>query len=213
MQTSQTPKKDGEETDRQQSFQQQGQQSELASGLNQEEIKATAQQEPVSYSDVDTQSIMKQIADYVKVQKNQDMTEMELQLHPASLGTIKISLTTRGGNVTAQFTAQNETVKQALEAQVTQLRTNLEEQGVKIDAIEVSVASHEMERNLDQNGQSNQEQQNKEADEKINKLRRKNINLRAWANGDENPDEIVDEDMKLTVEMMTMYGNSMDLLA
>lgn len=213
VQTSQTPKKDGEETDRQQSFQQQGQQSEFSSGLNQEEIKATAQQEPVSYSDVDTQSIMKQIADYVKVQKNQDMTEMEMQLHPASLGTIKISLTTRGGNVTAQFTAQNETVKQALEAQVTQLRTNLEEQGVKIDAIEVSVASHEMERNLDQNGQSNQEQQNKEADEKINKLRRKNINLRAWANGDENPDEIVDEDMKLTVEMMTMYGNSMDLLA
>ena len=136
-----------------------------------------------------------------------------MQRHPASLGTIKISLTTRGGNVTAQFTAQNETVKQALEAQVTQLRTNLEEQGVKIDAIEVSVASHEMERNLDQNGQGNQEQQNKEADEKINKLRRKNINLRAWANGDENPDEIVDEDMKLTVEMMTMYGNSMDLLA
>lgn len=213
VETIQPEKKPKQETDEKHSFEQNSQNQKFATDVNQNTEEIASQENTISYTDVDTDSIMKQIADYVKIQKNEDMTQMEMQLHPASLGTIKISLATKGGAVTAQFTAQNEAVKQALETQVTQLRTNLEEQGVKIDAIEISVASHQMERNLDQNGQNQQEQQNKEEDERINKIRRKNINLRAWANGDEEIDEIEDEDTKLTVEMMTMYGNSMDLLA
>ncbi len=88
-----------------------------------------------------TENIMRQLADMVKIVKNENLTEMELQLHPASLGTVNVSLTTKGGMVTAEFTTQNEAVKAAIEAQATQLRANLEEQGVKVEAIEVSVES------------------------------------------------------------------------
>ena len=89
---------------------------------------------------------MRQIADMIKIVKGEKLTEMELQLHPASLGTVNVSLTTKGGMVTAEFTTQSETVKAAIEAQASQLKANLEEQGVKIEAIEVSVASHQMEK-------------------------------------------------------------------
>ena len=97
-----------------------------------------AEQESIPTRTVDTESIMKQLADYVKIQKGTELTEMEMQLHPASLGNVHIQLATKGGVVTAQITTQNEAVKNAIETQVVQLKDNLEEQGVKVEAVEVS---------------------------------------------------------------------------
>ena len=105
-----------------------------------------------------TESILKQLADYVKIQKGKELTEMELQLHPASLGNVKVTLATKGGVVTAQLTTENEIVKNAIESQVSQLKQNLEEQGVRVEAIEVSVASHQMERNLEQNAKDGEQE-------------------------------------------------------
>ena len=113
----------------------------------------------VSYTSGNEDSILKQLADFVKIIKNENLTEMELQLHPASLGTVNVSLVTKGGAVTAEFTTQNEAVRAAIESQVSQLITNLEEQGVKVEAVEVSVASHQMERNLEENSQNDQSRQ------------------------------------------------------
>lgn len=96
-----------------------------------------------------TQEIMDQILDYMKLQLNSDTTRLEMQLHPASLGTIQIQLASRAGAVTANFIAQNESVKAALETQMVQLREQFEEQGIKVAAIEVTVQTHEFERNLD----------------------------------------------------------------
>lgn len=161
----------------------------------------------------DTKALMEKLADNVKVMQDEEQTTMEMQLHPQSLGTVKIALTTRGGSVTAQFTASNESVKQALEAGVTQLKTNLEEQGVKVEAVEISVNSHSLEKNLDEKGENRNEQQSKDEDAKITKVRRRSINLNSWANGEEADEEELDEDTLLTKEMMELYGNSMDLLA
>lgn len=164
----------------------------------------------------DTQSILKQLADYIKVQNGKELTQMELQLHPASLGTVHIQLSSRGGSVTAQITAQNETVKNAIEAQVVQLRNNLEEQGVKVEAIEVSVASHELERNLEQ---GNQDQNNSERDNNntgsISKHRKISINMNDYDNDEEMLEEMhsVDDAARIAMEMMAMHGNSMNLYA
>lgn len=161
-----------------------------------------------------TESILKQLADFVKIQTGTELTEMELQLHPASLGTIHVQLSTRNGAVTAQLTAQNESVKTAIESQIVELRSNLEEQGVKIEAIEVSVASHEMERNLEQNSQDRQEQDEAKKTGNIQKFRRMNINL------DDLDEEGMQEELanadaatRLTAEMMAIDGNTIDLLA
>ncbi len=161
-----------------------------------------------------TENIMRQLADMVKIVKGENLTEMELQLHPASLGTVNVSLTTKGGVVTAQFTTQNEAVKAAIEAQATQLQVNLEEQGVKIEAIEVSVASHEMERNLDKEG-SGQQQSEEQKAERVQGTRRRSINLRALGEDGELEQELsgADDATRIAMEMMAANGNSMDLLA
>lgn len=106
----------------------------------------------------DTRQIMDQILDYMKLSLNADTTSLEMQLHPASLGTLHIQIASKGGIVTANFITENEAVKAALESQMLQLREHFEEQGVKVEAIEVTVQTHEFEQNLEQGrGRSQQE--------------------------------------------------------
>jgi flagellar hook-length control protein FliK len=169
-----------------------------------------------SYTSVeDTQSLMRQLADAVKIIRNEDMTQMELQLHPANLGTVNISIVTKGGLVTAQFTTQSEQVKAAIEMQATQLQTNLENQGVKVEAIEVAVESHEMERNLDKDN-SRREKEGEQAQDNIRATRRANINLRTLGeDGGDLLEEIqgADDATRIAMELMSAKGNSMDLQA
>ncbi len=120
----------------------------------------------------DTQNIMNQIMDYMRVQVKADMTQMELQLNPASLGTVNINITSKAGVITAQFLTQNETVKAAIESQIVQLKNSFEEQGLKVEAVEVTVASHSFERNL--NGDGNGQQQTQDGKKKGN--RKVNLN-------------------------------------
>ncbi len=168
------------------------------------------------YTSESTENILRQLADMVKIVKNENLTEMELQLHPASLGTVNVSLTTKGGMVTAEFTTQNEAVKAAIEAQATQLRANLEEQGVKVEAIEVSVESHQMERNLDKNGQEQRRQAQEQENMRVQGMRRgrSSINLRAFADGEELEGEMqgADDATRIAMEIMAANGNTMDLL-
>lgn len=177
---------------------------------------STAAEGVAKFTSESTESIMRQLADVVKIIKNENLTEMELQLHPASLGTVNVSLTTKGGVVTAEFTTQNEAVKAAIEAQASQLRANLEEQGVKIEAIEVSVESHQMERNLDKNGQEQQRQSQEQETARIQGMRRNrsSINLRAFMNGEELEGEMqgADDATRIAMEIMAANGNTMDLL-
>lgn len=114
-----------------------------------------------------TRDIMNQIMDYMRIHLSPDSTSLEMQLHPASLGTLQVQIASRAGVVTANFIAQNEAVKAALESQIVQLRESFEAQGVRIEAIEVTVQTHEFEQNLEQGrGRSQQEP------ERRNRLRR-----------------------------------------
>ncbi len=178
--------------------------------------EAAAETKVESYTSMDTESIMRQLANLVKIAKSEDLTQMEMQLHPASLGTVNVSLASKGGVVTAEFITQNEAVKNAVEAQAVQLRANLEEQGIKIEAIEVSVASHQMEKNLE--GDNSQGQQQSEQEQKTNRIqgmRRNNINFHSFEDGDDILEEMqgADDATRIAMEMMAMHGNSMDLLA
>lgn len=185
--------------------------------LNEMSSTAAVTEGIAKFTSESTENIMRQLADMVKIVRNENLTEMELQLHPASLGTVNVSLTTKGGIVTAEFTTQNEAVKAAIEAQATQLRANLEEQGVKIEAIEVSVESHQMERDLDKNGSREQRQAQEQESNRIQGMRRgrSSINLRTFANGEELEGEMqgADDATRIAMEMMAANGNTMDLLA
>ena len=118
-----------------------------------------------AYTTPSATAIGDQLIEYMKLNASPEITEMELQLQPASLGTINLQLTYKNGAITAQFIAQSEAVKSAIEMQVAQLKTTLEDQGIKIEAVEVTVASHEFERAMEQGGQQQDEANNQNARE------------------------------------------------
>jgi flagellar hook-length control protein FliK len=158
----------------------------------------------------DMQSIISQITDYMKVQLKPDMTSMELQLHPQSLGNVNVIVTAgKDGGVVAQFTAQNETVKAALESQVAQLQQRFDEQGIKIDAVEVTVQSHQFEQNFQQNAQQQAEAQNagKGSTRTVHR-----INLGEMNQESEGLEDL-DDDSRLTAQMMAVNGNTVDYTA
>lgn len=152
---------------------------------------------------VDTQEIMNQIMNYMRIQVKADMTQMQLQLHPASLGTVNINIASKEGVITAQFMTQNEAVKAVLESQIVQLKTNFEEQGIKVEAVEVTVESHAFERNLNGEGENRQTAQ----EGKKRGVRKLNLNEIGVE------ETVEDEGDQLAVEMMRAGGNTVDFTA
>ncbi len=164
----------------------------------QTQIQQTANAESVWSAD--TQDIMRQIMDYMRINLKPDMSSMELQLHPASLGNLQVQVTSKGGVVTASFITQNEAVKAALETQMIQLQEQFQEQGVKVEAIEVTVQTHQFEQNLEQGRGGNRGGQ-----EPSKRGRTRRINL----NDALAMDELEEEDA-LVRDMMEANGNTVD---
>lgn len=165
--------------------------------------QAVAKTEAVTSSyGATTESVMNQIQDAIRVIQTQDMTEMELQLHPASLGNLRIQIAAKEGVVTAVFTTENETVRAALEAQMVTLKENFEQQGVRVEAVEVTVASHAFEQNL--NG--DESHADEQAPEKKRGSRRITLSDLTADNLEE---ELSDED-RIVAEMMRENGNTVD---
>lgn len=93
-------------------------------------------------------TIVRQVVEQISMQTKQGMTTMELQLYPAHLGRVTVQLVSKDGNITAQITAETEAAKNALETQLALLKENLNNQGLKIESVEVTIASHAFEQNM-----------------------------------------------------------------
>lgn len=175
-----------------------------AENLQQTQGSAIAAEQTTERFDLQrTQKIIDQIADYVKIHSSEKLTSMEIALNPASLGSVNLHVSSKGGVISAQLYAQDEAVRAALESQVAALKESLEAQGMKVDAIEITEHSHQLEQNLDQNGG---QQEGAEAQKKSG---RRLLNL------DELPEEeAYEEEMtqaeKLQIEMMRMGGNKLN---
>ncbi|MDD6810937.1 MAG: flagellar hook-length control protein FliK [Lachnospiraceae bacterium] len=173
--------------------------------VQQAEVNEVPQEQPFTERFTSTQDIMNQIMDYMKINLKDDVQELELQLHPASLGNVNVQIASKDGAVTAQFTAQNEIVKAAIESQLVQLKEQFEEQGIKVDAVEVTVADYRFEQNFSGNEQENEESQ------KNGKKGSRKINLNEL-NPDELPEDMDDAD-RIAADMMARSGNTVDYTA
>lgn len=149
----------------------------------------------------DSQQVMNQILDYMKVSMKPEDTVLNMQLHPENLGTLHIQITAREGIMTAHFTASSEAVKTVLENQMIVLKENFEQQDIKVDAIEVTVETHQFESNLEQGRQRGEEESGRKP-----KRRRLDINSL------ESDEELTEPEQILT-EMMAASGSSVDYLA
>ena len=156
---------------------------------------------------VRSQDIMNQITEQIRVHVTQETTEMELQLHPASLGNVKVQIASTGGILTAVFTTENETVKAALESQLVQLKENFAQQGLKVESVEVNVSAQGFERSLDQQEQ----EQNRFADSRSKKGNRR-IRLNGMEEVGNNLNEEMSADDRIVADMMIRDGNTVDYM-
>ncbi len=152
---------------------------------------------------VNTRDVIDQIVESARVIATDQKTTMELQLNPESLGKVLLKVTQEEGALTAKITTQNAMVKEALEAQLVELKQNLEQAGVKVDAVEVTVSSHEFERNLEQNAEG-EKQQGEQQEKGKNTHRRLNLNDLSELSG------VMSDEETLVAKMMAEQGNSVN---
>ncbi|SCY64952.1 hook-length control protein FliK [Lachnospiraceae bacterium XBB2008] len=178
--------------------------------LNTENIQDfTAMTEEVTGFRTEAADIAEQIMESMRANIRADVTELEMNLHPASLGNVRVNLQAQNGQITAQFLAQNETVRAAIESQVVQLRESLEAQGIKIEQVEVAVASQGFDRNRDnsqgQGGSADNGQQPGGRIGRAGRIRRIDLNA---MEGEEMED--LDDADRIAAEMMASEGNTVD---
>ena len=160
-----------------------------------------------SYVSIDTMDLLEQVAEQIRVNVSEGTSSMEMQLNPENLGKVYVNISSKEGVIHAQLAASNEAVRAALETQVADLRQNLNQAGVKVDAVEVTVASHEFEKNLEQNQES--EKQQGERQQEQSGGRRRNLNLSSL----DELSGLMTEEETLAAQMMRDNGNSMDVTA
>lgn len=66
-------------------------------------------------------------------------TRLDLQLHPQELGALTITLVARNGEVSAQIRSEKSETAEMVSRQLDAIRINLEQQGIKVDKIEVQL--------------------------------------------------------------------------
>lgn len=117
-------------------------------------------------SRVSEADIVNQVIDKIKLSSGRELTSIEVMLNPERLGSVHVTVTAKNGILSAQIAAQNEQVKTALENQVTALKENFQNQGIKVEAVEITVMTHQFEagQNFGQN-----ESERKQSEQKINK--------------------------------------------
>lgn len=161
-----------------------------------------------SRTTIDVQDIMNQITEFAKVNLSSENSSIEMQLNPENLGKVYLHIAaTKEGNITAELAVSSETVKTALEAQIADLRTSLNQQGIKVDAVEVTIASHEFERNLEQNA-SGEEQQGSQREESGRTAGR-----RLFRGELDELSGLMNEEEALAAQIMKDHGNTMDVTA
>lgn len=177
--------------------------------MNNIDVPEAAMPEGIETYGTQAQEIAEQIMESMKVNMSSEVTELEMSLHPASLGNVKVNLTAEGGQVTAQFIAQNETVRSAIESQVVQLTKQLEEQGIKVEAVEVTLASHQFESGSEQTGAGEQHENASKNQSKVGRIRRLDLGELE----DEEALEELDESDRIAADMMAKSGNTVDYTA
>lgn len=100
--------------------------------------------------------IADQILEKVKMTITPEMTSLEVQLTPEHLGKVSVTVSEQDGVMKASFVTENELAKEAIESNLIQFKEMMNEQGIKVETIEVMVSDF----SFDKNGQAGQSEQN-----------------------------------------------------
>lgn len=156
------------------------------------------------YTSVNTTDIIRQIVDQISIAKTTGESVIEMQLNPENLGKLYINVTERNSEITARIAVSNETVKNALESQMAALRENLQDANIRVNDVEITIATHEFERNLEQNAgnengrQDGQQFTHQSSSNGVNRI---------------GHNEAASDEAGLAAQIMRDNGNSVDFMA
>ena len=85
------------------------------------------------------QSVLDQVQESFTLAQNKDNGQVRLTLKPEIMGHLDMQITVRNETVQIMMTVENEKVHQAINAHIDDLKTALQNQGLKIDKIEVAL--------------------------------------------------------------------------
>ena len=139
--------------------------------------------------------IIRQVVDEIKANVTNDVTTLEMRLNPESLGRVQITVSSKNGVMQAQIVAETEAAKNAIEENIATLRETLNNQDLKVEDVEVTIASH---------GFFEGQEQDMPDENSGNQSNGKKIRVNS---GSDIPDDTSDEE-QLETEMMRAQGNS-----
>lgn len=148
--------------------------------------------------------IVNQVVEQIKITLKPDTTSMDMMLNPESLGRLQLTVESKGGVMTANFTVQNEVAKEAIESQIQVLREQLDEKNIKVDAVEVNVSDFDFEGSSMAEGEAE-----KQGSKQSSANQRKLLNLDSL----DETEETLTEEEELAVEVMKQNGSSIDFTA
>ena len=93
--------------------------------------------------EVKQSDIISQVIDDIKASSKGGIDSLEVVLNPEQLGKVHINVISKNGVMQAQITAETEAAKNAIEQGIISLKENLEQQGLKVDEVEVMLANYE----------------------------------------------------------------------
>jgi len=96
----------------------------------------------VFVSNVQEADIIRQIIDQIKVTATKEVQSMEVQLNPENLGKVYVNVEAKDGVMQAKIIAETEAAKNAIENNLTILKENFSNNQIKVEAIEVMVATY-----------------------------------------------------------------------
>ncbi len=137
--------------------------------------------------------VVRQIIDNIKLNISKETTSIEMQLNPEQLGKVHITVASKDGIMQARIVAETEAAKNAIEGSIAALKEAFQNQELKVEAVEVAVATYEFFNQSDAG--ENQEQSS--GTKKSN-----SVNL-----ADLTEEELTEEDL-IETEIMKAKGNS-----
>jgi flagellar hook-length control protein FliK len=98
-------------------------------------------------------SILSQVIDKTSVSLRNGLSSIEIKLKPEALGNLKMHISTENNQVSIKIVTEGQLVKEIVENNIMQLKSDLQSQGIEITKVEV-VADHDSSHNNSNHGHS-----------------------------------------------------------
>lgn len=99
------------------------------------------QENQVVSKNINYESMYSQVDSFIKMNFNSETREMKMRLTPDDLGEVEVKINIDKNIMIAEFTVESQRVKEVLESRFNELKNNLNEKGIDVSQINVSISN------------------------------------------------------------------------